>query len=332
MPAKKKGALIAWVEYQRRVEVLAPFLELEVYYFSYSWETRSKILKAFSFVPKFFKTLVCLFRNRPSLVLVQFPPAPALYCVALYAWLTGARYVSDCHWGVTNENWLNWVFVKKLLAQGQLIVHNEHLVEQVKAGLRVTPWVLRDGVAKKQVIKLGSAAWLDTLGLTPQKYVLFPCSFSLDEPLQEMLEAARLLPEIRFVLTWYSEKLPKEMRESLPANVLLTGFLPVDDFNDLFANAGLALVLTMHEAVQLSGMQEAMAFEIPAVVSDLKTTRFLYKEYPVYVRNEAQAIAEGIAQAFQNRVNLEARMKNLRMESEAEFFGQINQLKASLNR
>jgi glycosyltransferase involved in cell wall biosynthesis len=330
MSANKKGVFIAWVEYQRRVEVLAPFLELDIYYFSYAWETRSKILKALSFFLKFFRTLICLFQNRPALVMVQFPPAPALYCVALYSWLTGARYVSDCHFGITNENWLSWIYAKKLLARGQVIVHNDHLVEQVKVAMKVNPFVLRDGVAKRQAINFGSTPLLETHGLAPQKYVLFPCSFSLDEPLQEMLEAARLLPDIRFVMTWYSEKLPKQMRETLPANVILTGFLEVGDYNYLFANAGIALVLTKHEAVQLSAMQEAMAFEIPAVVSDLKTTRFLYKDYPVYVKNDSKSIAEGVSHAFQNTLQLEENMKRLRLESEREFFDQIANLKSLL--
>ncbi len=331
MSIQRKGVFIAWVEYQRRVEVLAPFLGLDIYYFSYAWETKSKIQKLFSYLLKSIQTLKCLFQSKPDLVLVQFPPAPALYCVAFYSWLTGARYVSDCHLGITNENWLKWAYVKKLLTRGQVIVHNTHLVEQVKVDLQVTPFVLRDGVAKKQSIHLGNTALLERLGLSLQKYVIFPCSFSVDEPLQEMIEAARLLPEIKFVMTWHSEKLPKQMRETLPPNIVLTGFLQVDDYNCLFANSGLALVLTKHEAVQLSGMQEAMAFEIPAVVSDLNTTRFLYKDCPVYVKNNSQTIADGIIYAFQNRLKLEETMKRLRVESEQEFLEQVTQLKWLLN-
>ena len=85
----------------------------------------------------------------------------------------------------------------------------------------------------------------------------------------------------------------------------------------------IALVLTKQEAVQLSGMQEAMAFKIPAVVSDLITTRFLYRSYPVYVRNDPKSIADGIQYAFNNRLDLEEKMKSLRNETEKEFSVQI---------
>jgi len=78
-------------------------------------------------------------------------------------------------------------------------------------------------------------------------------------------------------------------------------------------------------------MQEAMAFEIPAVVTDLKTTRFLYKNYPVYVRNDPESIAYGVTYAFQNRRDLEEKIKSLRIETEREFFDQIVNLRAILN-
>jgi hypothetical protein len=328
---QKKGTFIVWKKFQRRVEVLAPYLDLEICYFHYSWEEKSKIFKALSYFLKSIDTFKCLFQNKPILVFVQFPPTPALYCVTLYSWLTGSRYVSDCHIGLTNAHWLNWIYAKKLLAKGLVIVHNEHLVEQVATSVKVRPFVVRDGVAKKQSIEAGKNALLDDLGLSPKRYVIFPCSFSSDEPVQEVIEAARMLPEIMFVMTWYTEKLSRNIRDTLPSNVLLTDYLQIGDYNCLFANSGVVLGLTIYEAVQLACMQEAMAFEIPAVVSDLKTTRFLYKNYPVFVKNDSKSIAYGVSHAFQNRLDIEERMKRLRIEWENEFFDQIVILKSSLN-
>lgn len=326
-----KPVLIAWKEYQRRVEVMAPYLGAEHFYFYHAWEVRSKLHKALSYIPKTINTLTYLFRIRPALVFVQFPPTPALYAVAFYSWLTGAHYVSDCHMGVTNAHWLNWPFARKLLAHGKVIVHNEHLVRQVEADINVKPFVLRDGVARKQAGVCEKNSLLHTFGLSPKEYVIFPCSFSADEPMEDVIEAARSLPETMFVMTWHAEKLKKRIRDMLPKNVLLTGFLKTEDFDHLFANAGTALVLTVHEGVQLSGMQEAMAFEIPAVVSDLRTTRFLYKDYPVYVKTDASSISQGITLALKDREKLESRMKALRLESEIEFFDQVNCLRSVLS-
>ena len=325
-----KNVFIVWKEYQRRVEVMAPYLGAECFYFHHAWEERSKFFKLLSYIPKTFNTLKCLLRNKPSLVFVQYPPTTALYAVALYAWISGAKYVSDCHMGVTNARWLKLPLARTLLKGGGVIVHNEHLVEQTEADLQIKPFVLRDGITKKRSPKSGDNALLKNLELTAKNYVIFPCSFSDDEPIQEVIDAAQALPEIRFVMTWHVEKLAKHIRDSLPPNIKLTGFLKTEDFNCLFTNAGAALVLTKHENVQLSGMQEAMAFGIPAVVSDLRTTRFLYRNYPVYVDNTAASIAHGVRFAIQNRMGLERQMEQLRLESEKEFFDQVTSLKFAL--
>ena len=327
---KHKSVFIVWKKYQRRVEVLSPFLGSRIFYRYYDWESKSMFLKLISYLLKSASTLKFLFENKPDLVFVQFPPAPAVYCAAIYAWLTGARYVTDCHIGITNAHWLKWIFIKKLLSKGLVIVHNEHLVDQVKSSIKTTPFVLRDGIDKNLSIESGNIDLLDDLGLLPNKYVIIPFSFSPDEPIQEVIETARLLPAVKFVMTWNSDKLSNDMKKDFPPNILLTGYLQINDFNNLFAKSGVALVLTTHEAVQLSGMQEAMAFEIPAVVSDLSTTRFLYKSYPVYVTNDSGSIAEGITLAFQIRPELEVRMKKLKLESEQEFFLQLRQLMTSL--
>lgn len=327
---RQKNIFIVWKEYQRRVEVMAPYLNVEIFYFHHAWEERSKVFKAVSYILKMFNTLKCLLQNKPSLILVQYPPTPPLYVVAFYAWLSGAKYVSDCHMGVTNANWVKWPLARKLLADGKVIVHNEHLVKQTEEELQVKVFVLRDGIVEKRFHETGDNVLLKKLNLVPNAYVIFPCSFAADEPIQEVIDAACRLPDIRFVLTWYVEKLAKQIRDSLPPNVTLTGFLKTDDFNCLFANAGAALVLTKYENVQLSGMQEAMAFGTPAVVTDLRTTRFLYKDFPVYVDNTVASIIHGIKFALQHKLNLERQMNLLRIESEKEFIDQMATLKSAL--
>lgn len=328
---KTKGVFIVWKKFQRRVEVLAPQFELEVAYFHYTWEEKSKFHKTLSYFLKTVKTLRFLFHEKPTLVFAQLPPTLVLYYVALYSWLTGARFVTDCHNSMVYGHWYKWVFAKKLLNTGIMIVHNDHVAIHVKNIIGITPFVLRTGITKKPLFDDGQFKLLKSLGLSPKTYVILPWNISGDEPLQEVIEAARLLPDIQFVMTWYSERLSSAIRNNLPPNFIMTGYLQIGDFNQLFANAVAALVLTNRDGTQLSGMHEAMAFEIPAIISDLKTTRFLYKNAPVYVRNEPVSIAEGVRSALNNNFELEERIKGLRIETEKEYLEQIRSLKAMLN-
>ena len=326
-----KGVFIAWKKFQRRVEVLAPQFGLEIVYFHYSWEEKSKFHKALSYFLKTVDTLTCLFQKRPSLIFVQLPPTLALYCVAFYSWLTGSRYVSDCHNSMVYEHWYKWVLAKKLLTAGTMIVHNDHVAMHVEKNIGITPFVLRTGIAKRKPQDDRFNGLLGHLRISSKCYVILPWNFNLDEPLAEVFEAVRLIPDVQFVMTWYFEKLANTVRNNLPSNLIFTGFLEIDDFNHLFSNAGVALVLTNRDGTQLGGMHEAMAFEIPAVVSDLKTTRFLYKDAPVYVNNDPESIARGIQFAFENKMNLKEKIRILRLETENEFSEQIKNLKAILN-
>lgn len=328
---KGNGAFIVWKNFQRRVEVLAPMLDLDVCYFHYAWEEKSKILKALSYIPKTIATFMCLFRKKPALVFVQYPPTPALYCIALYSWLAGSRYVSDCHNSMIDGHWSKWIFAKRLLTQGIVVVHNDHVAARVKERLGLAPFVLRDGVVKVPPDNGRQTTILDQFDLSPKKFVLLPWTFSPDEPILETIEAARMMPDIKFVMTWYFERLPENLRQQLPTNMILTGYLPIDEFNHIFSSAGIALILTKWEATQLSGMQEAMAFGVPAVVSDLKTTRYLYKDAPVYVNHEPESIVNGVRFAFQKWPEIKKKMVMLRIESEKEFSDQVLNLKASLN-
>ncbi len=328
---KTKGIFIVWKKFQRRVEVLAPQFGLEIIYLHYEWEEYSKFHKAFSYFLKTTETFKYLLQKRPPLIFAQLPPTLVLYYVAIYAWLTGTKYVSDCHNSMVYGYWSKWIFAKKLLNAGIMIVHNDHVAEHVKKSMGITPFVLRTGITKRNYQDNNLNTLLNRLSLSSKHYVILPWNFNSDEPLAEVFEAINSMPDIQFVMTWYFEKLTKSLMNNLPPNLKLTGFLEIEDFNYLFSNAGIALVLTNRDGTQLSGMHEAMAFEIPAVISNLNTTRFLYKDTPIYVKNDPESIVKGIRQAFENRIELQEKIKILRHETEDEFSQQILKLKTMLN-
>ena len=226
---------------------------------------------------------------------------------------------------------LKWPYVKKLLDHGKILAHNPDIGSFIHKKYGLDPFILRDGIADKTPELSDSSEVLKRFDLKSAEFVFLPWTFSSDEPLPELIEAAGLLPDIKFVMTWYSERLPADLRQKMPANIILTGYLPVNDFNHLFASAGIVVVLTKWEAVQLSGMQEAMAFETPAVVSDLHTTRNLYKDAPVYVENDPESIAQGIGFAFQNRDELAVKMNLLKKETQQEFSHRLSELRKLIN-
>ena len=59
-------------------------------------------------------------------------------------------------------------------------------------------------------------------------------SFKEDEPLQEVLQAARSLPEVKFFITGNTGKAnPQTLVAGAPGNVSFTGFLPTERYYGL---------------------------------------------------------------------------------------------------
>ena len=324
-----ESSYVAWKKFQRRVDSLAPELGTVVHYYHFSWEERSPVHKLASYAVKFVATFHDLLRQRPARVFVQVAPTPALYAVAAYAYLFRASYVADCHNSMIYGHWRRWPFAGRLLRTAEMmLVHNVDVAE--KAGeLGLTPVVLRTPLPVIRVQDSG-VDHLARLGLKARRYVIVPGNLAKDEPIEEVFRAASRLPDLTFVFTWFAERLPAKFRAAAPPNVLFCGYQSLDAFNAIFANAAAAVVLTTREGTQPSGAAEAMALEVPLVLSNLRTTRRINKRAAVYVANDASAISAGIEIAIRERENIQSRMRELKGELIQEMASQIISIKYRL--
>ena len=299
MSPSREGVFVAWIIFQRRTESLANIFNLETKHYYHSWENRSKLHKLWSYGLKTIHTLNDLISIKPKVIFLQLPPIPALYIIALYCRLTGCKYIADCHNVMIYGRNINFPFVKSLLRKADaLLVHNED-VEVYADKFSLKAITLRDPLPNLTNTK--NIQLLKIYGLTQGTYIIVPWSFASDEPISELFQAANLMPQIKFVMTWFSEKLPQNMRNSIPGNLVLTGYLDDSEFNAVFSQAGAALVLTNREGTQPSAASEAIVLSVPLVLSDLKTTRKLYEDIPIYVQNTPESIRAGLLKALDER-------------------------------
>lgn len=309
----KKRYFFVWKKFQRRAESIGEQLDCAVRYYHYSWEEKGKLFKLISYVLK----SVALFRDlmilKPRELLIQLPPVPALYVVALYKKLTGATFVADCHNAMIDGPWIKTPFaVRGLRAASVVVVHNEDIRDKAQALGLNNAVVALDPLPK--VTETPPTQILNKLGIVPGSYVIVPWNFAFDEPIAEFAAAAKRLPDIPFVATWFKERLSPELLNSMPPNVIFSGYLEVSDFNALFANAGVAISLTVREGTQPSAASEAIAFGVPLVLSELETAKRLYGDHVIRVPNEPEAIARGLEEAFSKREYWQTRIVELRAE------------------
>ena len=321
--AEGDGLFIAWTRFQRRPTVLAEKLGLELRFIYLPWEGNSRLAKVMSYLVKAYQTVALLVQRRPRFLILQLPPTPALYLCAFYTRLARIPLIVDCHNSAIMEHWSRWPLTARLFKRAVVVVHNDHIAKLAVNTFGVDPLVLRTGIMSPQQSLSQSRVARERFGLSNRDYVLLPWSLHVDEPMKEAFDAIRQLPDLPFVLTGDTRKLPASLSGDLPDNLTTTGYLATEEFSELFAHAAAVVVLTTRDNTQLSGMAEAMAFEVPAVISDTTTTRYLYGVAPIYVANEPDAIRAGIEQALQTSDERVIELRALRQRTEAEFEGQV---------
>jgi glycosyltransferase involved in cell wall biosynthesis len=320
---------IAWVAYQRRAESLAKYFDLDMYYIHYKWEEKSKYYKPVSYIFKLAETFKILFNTKAKIIFVQIAPTLPLYPIVLYCKLKKAIFIADCHNTTFYDSvWIKLPLAKKLLYKANTVfVHNEDILEKVK-NWNLPVFLLRDPIPE---IKVNNTIEnIANIEIKKQQYVIIPGSFASDEPMKELFNAMKLLPDVLFACTWFAERMPKEQQKNIPLNLHLTGFLNEEDFNAFYANAAAAIVLTTREGTQPSGASEAIALNIPLVISDIATTRRLYKDAPVFVNSDGPSIANGVRIALNNVTDLKRKLKELKEKLSTENNNQLAAFKEKM--
>ena len=205
-------------------------------------------------------------RRRPQLVSFQNPPPLTGLVLVVLSRMLRFDVWADCH----SAPWLDplwmrfdrlnrWVLAR---CRGGLF-HNlemleEHGRETPEAILSWTPPLcdLHDPVA-------AAAA-----GSHP--YVVVVCSWSRDEPIEEVLTAARLLPDVPFKVTGNA---PDDMRAGAPDNVTFTGYLAVPDYWKLLQGAATVMCMTRYPKTMQQGIAEALEAGVFGVSSNTQTMR-----------------------------------------------------------
>ncbi|MEM9773433.1 MAG: hypothetical protein AAF902_02555 [Chloroflexota bacterium] len=251
-----------------------------------------------------FATFRVLLRERPDVVFVQNPPITILLPVFPYCLLFGAKYIIDSHTGAFTD-FKRTLGLHKWLSKRALttIVHNR---EQEKI---MKEWGVRYCVLGFADTEYPPGAYYKTAeGFN----IAFSCSFAPDEPIEEVFEAARMLPDVNVYITGNYKRLSDERLALKPANCHFTGFIEFDEYVGLLRNADAVMALTTRDGTLLSGGFEAVSLERPLIVSDWPVLENYFSKGTVYVDNTATGIATGIQYVVDNRVILNENIKELR--------------------
>src|SRR5262249_28799676 len=205
-------------EFQPRTVALATALGGEAVFVT-SRLSHRLALAPFRYLVGVVRTWRFLERRRPSCVIVITPPVVAPMVASLWCRLRRRPLVIDCHTDTFHGRRWRWALGlhhRALLHSRAALVHTEEALTLVLGwgapGLLLPDDLPEPGDAER---------WQPATGIT----VLVAGSLDENEPVGEVLAAARLVPDVEFRLTGDPDRLPMAVRKSAPPNVVFTGYL-----------------------------------------------------------------------------------------------------------
>jgi len=303
-----------------RSQVFARELGIAELHFVHSSLRRGPLTAPFRYAYQALQTLLLLFRKRPKIVFVQSPPSWAVLFVYLYCALTGARYLIDAHSAAfqyvywTRPGWLHTFLARRAVVT---IVTNETFARLIEKR-RAAAFILRD--IPTRFPRTASYP------LNGRFNVAVVNTFSPDEPLAEILEAAAGLEDVQFYITGKKSHASRQSLADAPANVHFTDFLPDPSYYALLASCHAVMCLTTRDDTMQRGACEALSLGRPIITSDWPLLKSYFAHGTVHVPNSSSGILRGVWEMRANYRRYEAGMGRLQRLQREEWQSKLEAL------
>jgi len=320
MSRRRRPAIwISW-ERHRRSRELSRALSVPLY------EIVSRRGGRFRGIDCALRTIALLLKIRPSLLFVQNPSVLLAALASFLKPVCGYTLAVDRHsnfdFSDTQHGLFNFLSNYGIRRADLTIVTNEavqRLVEEKGGRALILQDLLPQLAARSEAPRGGPLR------------VVYVCSFSPDEPVEEVLEAARLLDSN--VHVYVTGRIPGAFQaraQRAPATLTFTGFLPEDEYIDLLGSSDVVLALTKREHTLLCGAYEGVSLRKPLVLSNQEALRSYFRKGVVLTENTPEAIAVAIRAAVEGRARLSAELDELVPELQADWSSRFHHLKSRL--
>jgi hypothetical protein len=257
-----------------------------------------------------------IYYQNPSLVL------SALLATLKFLRLTNARLVGDFHNAGVHPPVARFL-VPWIVRHSDLVIVSNRNLEPAIAAMGGRCLSVPDPIPHLEV----------AAGVGPASTafeVFFICSWASDEPIVEVLRAARIVGERSPDMVVSISGRPKLEKigwtEPVPDNVRLTGFLAEPEFERRLLTASVVLDLTTRADCMVCGAYEAVSAEVPMVLSDNEPTRAYFHKGALYTNNSAESIADQLLRARERHAQLRSEVIELKRELLSQEKAQLQRL------
>ena len=317
----KKAVWLTW-ENQRRNKTLSQKLGVELF------QLEVNLPRIFRYPWLVYKTLIVLLRNRPDIIFAQNPSIFLALLVVIYGRIFSKVTVIDCHnAGIYPFNGER-VWAQKI---AYFIFQNSDLI------------IVSNSVLKKFVEDNGGEAielpdpfpvinGKSTYGVRGKFNFLLICTWAQDEPYEEVIKAFFELDN-NYVLyvSGNSKGKEKNLSLSVPDNVVLTGYLSNNDFDDLLCSCDSVIDLTTRDDCLVCGAYEAVAAGKPLILSNTNALKKYFKDAALYTENNLYEIKSTVEKITKNLPELKQKVLDYSVRQEKEWDNMVNILKKKVS-
>ena len=249
----------------------------------------------------FFKTVLTLILERPELLFVQNPSMFLATIACLYGFVSKTKIIVDRHTTFRlnkphSGSFPIWLFMRlhyfTLKWADLTIVTNDFLADLVRTA-KGTPFVLPD--------MLPELVFRKPIKLKGKKNFMLISSLGLDEPIDEILKAMRMIDEtdVCLYITGNYKKRDPDLPYKAPENIVFTGFVSDELFFDMLFSVDAAMALTTSDYCMLCGCYEVISAEKPLITSNKKVLKDYFTK-ALFVDNTAKDICNQIVEILKN--------------------------------
>jgi glycosyltransferase involved in cell wall biosynthesis len=310
---------IAWAPYSRMSQTFAREVDGTLHCIHYL-RFQSPPHAPIKYILQAARTLYVLFKERPAAVHVQTPPFVAGLVVDLYCRMSRSKFALHYHSAAFARVW-DWAlpFQKYLARRASAnIVTNSHWAEKVQS------WGGYPLVMVDPFLELPPG---EPYRVNSGFNVAVVSTFAEDEPLEAVLTAAGLLPQVHFYVTGDRKKKPAAFFENAPSNMTFTGFLDPDgEYPGLLRAVDAVMVLTTRNYTLQLGGCEAVAAGKPLITSDWPYLHEVFSKGAVHVAASPESIQRGVERVQAEYPRLIEEVEVLKHESQQDWNAGLQEL------
>jgi glycosyltransferase involved in cell wall biosynthesis len=273
-------------------------------------------------------TLVFLIRHRTGsehaheLIFVQDPPIFAVLPVYVYSLFSEAHFIIDSHTDALQAAFWKWTLpLHRFLERRAVttIVTNDKLREMIE-GWGAHAFTLEDPPAQFNISQ-------PTILPDSTLNVVVVSTADYDEPVQEIVEAARRLEDVDFYITgdFANSRKHQGIVENAPGNVHFTGYVREGYFALLDAT-DVIMCLTTEDNTFLSGANEALWLGKPIITSDWPLLRAYFNKGTIHVDNTVADIRHAVQEMKDNLADFQAGIRSLQKDRYKDWWKRADDL------